>query len=83
MNETQIEALAVQIDEFLYNWDWYSYQDALTGTREDNVESTKADLLNGNTTHIKACLTDIAEEAEDPDDIKEVNDILEKLAKVA
>lgn len=80
--KVQVEHLAKEIDEILYDYDYYGYQDAttptveslaLTGSREDNIEDIKKTLWNCSEEvedilkHLKDIWEEIAEEINDCD----------------
>ena len=69
--KVQVERFAKKIDEILYDYDYYGYQDALTGSREDNAEDIKEMLWNCNEKvedilkHLKDIREEIYEEMND------------------
>lgn len=57
--EDPVEVLAVKIDRLSYDFDYYSYQDALTGTREDAVNEIASDIRSGNVGHLRDFLNEV------------------------
>ncbi len=76
--------LSDKIDNILQTFDPYGYQDALKGTREDNIEKIVSDIRNLSVSHILTEITIIKEFCEDPENktedtdklLKDVNDAI-------
>lgn len=57
--EDPAEVLAVSIDQLSYDFDYYNYQDALTGSREDAVNEIYSDIRSGNVGHLRDFLNEV------------------------
>lgn len=75
-----VEDLANAIDDICYEYDYYSYQDALVGTREDNVNELKSNITSGDIKHIVDGLTVISTEYQNM--IKDLEDRKDDLSDV-
>lgn len=73
------EVLAIKIDDFMYHYDPYSYNDALIGTREENIVSITSDIENGNTEEIDRFFADLIEESEDPEEVEQARELNSEL----
>lgn len=77
------EVLAIKIDDFMYHYDPYSYNDALIGTREENIVSITSDIENGNTEEIGRFFNDLIEESEDPEEVEQAKGFLSELSSLS
>ena len=75
-----VEDLANTIDDICYDYDYYGYQDALVGTREDNVNGLKGNITSGDIEHIVDGLTVISTEYQNM--IKDLEDRKDDLSDV-
>ncbi len=80
-----IEELATAIDQFIYDFDPYSYNDESSGTREDNTEKLRNDLTAGNTLYIISGLNDILLSIKDDSDdprIEIIDVLIDKIREI-
>lgn len=80
----ELERLAVDLDQFGYDWDLYEYRDAVED-RAENVATILADLQAGEKKEYVEFLKGVLEETDEPEvknTIKELLDRLDKLPKL-
>ena len=80
-NPITAEQLAVSLDQFMYDYDLYSYRDAVDD-REANISQTKADIESGNVSGITEYLQDIVDQGDGTqEDIAKAKELIDKLAE--
>ena len=75
--------LAVRIDQFMYEYDTYSYWDSLLDTREANVDMIYGSIMEGSTEYeyIVSTLSMIAEDSDSPEDVSGAQTLLSELCE--
>lgn len=74
VEQEQLQNLAVEIDAFVYDYDPYSYNDAIDD-RESAVDNIRQDLTSGKVKGLKQWLQDVIDEARtDTPDITDITD---------
>ncbi len=66
---TAVDKLAVDLDDFMYDFDYYDYMDSTDGDREKAINELKTSLYKGDVSGILADLQSILEEKEMDDDL--------------
>ena len=68
LDQQEIMKLAVDLDNFSYEYDTYEYKDTV-GNREERVERLTEDILNKETAGLKEWLTEVSEESDIDSDV--------------
>lgn len=75
-----LEQLAVDIDQFAYDYDPHEYRNEIE-TREEGILSVQYSLANGDTEHLSDWLRNIIDEGEPKDDVSKAKELLSRLAE--
>ncbi len=81
MNEVEstVKELAVRIDKYSYENDYYNYMDYVD-SRDENIENIAFDLKSGNTGYMISYLNEIINEKSDTEDgLKEANFLINEI----
>ena len=76
-----IEKLAGEIDEYVYGYDTYAYQDEVSD-REEHIASIKTSIETGDTGYLKEWLNEIVEENEYTEHVSQAKQLLKKLQQL-
>lgn len=63
LDHQEIKKLAVDLDNFSYEYDTYEYKDSVEN-REEQVDKITEDILNKDTAGLKDWLTEVSEESD-------------------
>lgn len=72
--------LAVEIDQFVYDYDPHEYRD-VTESREEGVESLYESIKNGDVEHITNWLQEVISEGAVPEETNRAQELLKKLSE--
>ena len=75
-----LEQLAVDIDQFAYDYDPHEYRNEIE-TREEGILSVQYSLASGDTEHLSDWLRNIIDEREPKDDVSKAKELLSRLAE--
>ena len=75
---SESQKLAVELDQFAYDHDYYGYMDAIED-REESVRNLTADLEKGDVAGIRDWLKEVVSECDVPEDVAVAKDLLRKL----
>ena len=78
LDKKEIEKLAVDLDNFSYEYDTYEYKDTVEN-REEQVEKITEDILNKKTEAIKDWLLEASEESDIDSDVITARSLLSRL----
>ena len=78
LDQKEIEKLAVDLDNFSYEYDPYEYKDTVED-REEQVEKITEDILNQKTECLKDWLVEISEESDIDSDVITARSLLSRL----
>ena len=78
LDQQEIMKLAVDLDNFSYEYDTYEYKDTV-GNREEQVEKLTEDILNKETAGLKEWLTEVSEESDIDSDVVTARSLLSRL----
>ena len=78
LDQQEIRKLAVDLDNFSYEYDTYEYKDTVEN-REEQVEKLTEDILNKETAGLKDWLTEVAEESDIDSDVVTAQSLLSRL----
>ena len=78
LDQKEIEKLAVDLDNFSYEYDPYEYKDTVED-REEQVEKITEDILNKKTECLKDWLVEISEESDIDSDVITARSLLSRL----
>ena len=78
LDQQEIRKLAVDLDNFSYEYDTYEYKDTVEN-REEQVEKITEDILNKDTAGLKDWLTEVAEESDIDSDVVTAQSLLSRL----
>mgnify|MGYP000001905461 CR=1 FL=1 len=80
LDQQEIKKLAVDLDNFSYEYDTYGYKDTVEN-REEQVEKITEDILNKDTAGLKDWLTEVTEESDIDSDVVTAQSLLSRLEK--
>ena len=80
LDQKEIEKLAVDLDNFSYEYDTYEYKDTVEN-REEQVEKITEDILNKKTGCLKDWLVEVSEESDIDSDVITARSLLSRLEK--
>ena len=78
LDHQEIKKLAVDLDNFSYEYDTYEYKDSVEN-REEQVEKITEDILNKDTAGLKDWLTEVSEESDIDSDVVTARSLLSRL----
>ena len=78
LDQQEIKKLAVDLDNFSYEYDTYEYKDTVEN-REEQVEKITEDILNKDTAGLKDWLTEVSEESDIDSDVVTARSLLSRL----
>ena len=78
LDQKEIEKLAVDLDNFSYDYDPYEYKDTVED-REEQVEKITEDILNQKTECLKDWLVEVSEESDIDSDVITARSLLSRL----
>ena len=78
LDQQEIKKLAVDLDNFSYEYDTYEYKDTVED-REEQVEKITEDILNKKTECLKDWLVEISEESDIDSDVITARSLLSRL----
>ena len=78
LDQQEIKKLAVDLDNFSYEYDTYEYKDTVEN-REEQVEKLTEDILNKDTAGLKDWLTEVSEESDIDSDVVTARSLLSRL----
>ena len=78
LDQQEIEKLAVDLDNFSYEYDTYEYKDTVEN-REEQVEKITEDILNKKTGCLKDWLVEVSEESDIDSDVITARSLLSRL----
>ena len=78
LDQKEIEKLAVDLDNFSYEYDTYEYKDTVEN-REEQVEKIIEDILNKKTECLKDWLVEVSEESDIDSDVITARSLLSRL----
>ena len=78
LDQKEIEKLAVDLDNFSYEYDTYEYKDTVEN-REEQVEKITEDILNKKTGCLKDWLVEVSEESDIDSDVITARSLLSRL----
>ena len=78
LDQKEIEKLAVDLDNFSYEYDTYEYKDTVEN-REEQVEKITEDILNQKTGCLKDWLVEVSEESDIDSDVITARSLLSRL----
>lgn len=78
LDQQEIRKLAVDLDNFSYEYDTYEYKDTVEN-REEQVEKLTEDILNKETAGLKDWLTEVTEESDIDSDVVTAQSLLSRL----
>jgi hypothetical protein len=78
LDQQEIRKLAVDLDNFSYEYDTYEYKDTVEN-REEQVEKLTENILNKETAGLKDWLTEVAEESDIDSDVITARSLLSRL----
>ena len=78
LDQQEIEKLAVDLDNFSYEYDTYEYKDTVEN-REEQVEKITEDILNKKTECLKDWLVEVSEESDIDSDVIIARSLLSRL----
>ena len=78
LDQQEIEKLAVDLDNFSYEYDTYEYKDTVEN-REEQVEKITEDILNKKTECLKDWLVEVSEESDIDSDVITARSLLSRL----
>ena len=78
LDQQEIKKLAVDLDNFSYEYDTYEYKDTVEN-REEQVEKITEDILNKKTEAIKDWLLEVSEESDIDSDVITARSLLSRL----
>ena len=78
LDQQEIKKLAVDLDNFSYEYDTYEYKDSVEN-REEQVEKITEDILNKDTAGLKDWLTEVSEESDIDSDVVTARSLLSRL----
>lgn len=78
LDQQEIMKLAVDLDNFSYEYDTYEYKDTVEN-REEQVEKLTEDILNKETAGLKEWLTEVSEESDIDSDVVTARSLLSRL----
>lgn len=78
LDQQEIKKLAVDLDNFSYEYDTYEYKDTVEN-REEQVEKLTEDILNKDTAGLKDWLTEVSEESDIDSDVVTARPLLSRL----
>lgn len=83
IEQEQLQSLAVEIDTFVYDYDPYSYNDAVDD-RETAIDNIRQDLTSGKVGGLKQWLQDVIDESgtDNPDITDHAISLMEKLDRI-
>ena len=83
IEQEQLQSLAVEIDTFVYDYDSYSYNDAVDD-RETAIDNIRQDLTSGKVGGLKQWLQDVIDESgtDNPDITDHAISLMEKLDRI-
>ncbi len=77
----EVTDFALRVDELMYGFDTYDYKDCVEQC-EDGLTETAREILS-DIGGIKKTLEEVAEYSEDPEEVKEANELLSRLPEIA
>ena len=80
LDQQEIKKLAVDLDNFSYEYDTYEYKDTVEN-REEQVEKITEDILNKKTGCLKDWLIEVSEESDIDSDVITARSLLSRLEK--
>ena len=80
LDQQEIKKLAVDLDNFSYEYDTYEYKDTVEN-REEQVEKITEDILNQKTGCLKDWLVEVSEESDIDSDVITARSLLSRLEK--
>ena len=80
LDQQEIKKLAVDLDNFSYEYDTYEYKDTVEN-REEQVEKITEDILNKKTGCLKDWLVEVSEESDIDSDVMTARSLLSRLEK--
>ena len=80
LDQQEIKKLAVDLDNFSYEYDTYEYKDTVEN-REEQVEKITEDILNKKTGCLKDWLVEVSEESDIDSDVITARSLLSRLEK--
>ena len=78
LDQQEIRKLAVDLDNFSYEYDTYGYKDTVEN-REEQVEKITEDILNKDTAGLKNWLIEVSEESDIDSDVVTARSLLSRL----
>ena len=78
LDQQEIKKLAVDLDNFSYEYDTYEYKDTVEN-REEQVEKITEDILNKKTECLKDWLVEVSEESDIDSDVITARSLLSRL----
>lgn len=78
INETTM--LAIEIDQFCYNYDTYEYRDSIDD-REEQVKEITEDIATGDVEHIQAFLQEVIAENHVEENVHRAKELIQKLSE--
>lgn len=78
LDQQEIKKLAVDLDNFSYEYDTYEYKDSVEN-REEQIEKITEDILNKDTAGLKDWLTEVSEESDIDSDVVTARSLLSRL----
>ena len=78
LDQQEIKKLAVDLDNFSYEYDTYGYKDTVEN-REEQVEKITEDILNKDTAGLKNWLIEVSEESDIDSDVVTARSLLSRL----
>ena len=78
LDQQEIKKLAVDLDNFSYEYDTYEYKDSVEN-REEQVEKITEDILNKDTAGLKDWLTEVSKESNIDSDVITARSLLSRL----
>ena len=80
LDQQEIKKLAVDLDNFSFEYDTYEYKDTVEN-REEQVEKITEDILNKKTECLKDWLVEVSEESDIDSDVMTARSLLSRLEK--
>ena len=81
LDQQEIRKLAVDLDNFSYEYDTYEYKDTVEN-RDEQVEKITEDILHRETAGLKDWLTEVTEESDIDSDVVTAQSLLSRLKNV-
>ena len=72
--------LAVEIDQFCYDYDTYEYRDSVDD-REEQVKNIEGDIASGEIEYLQDFLQEVIEEGQVEEDVQRAKELLQKLSE--